>query len=274
MKIFLFILLFFLLNSSPLVGEVKGEGLWIEAEGEAYQGEIETPKEVMERARRDAQSKAVERGVGAFIKSHTLVSNSQLSEDLIYAAVRGKIERIETIKEWWDEKERNLYRVRLKALIKPVYPERGEGITLKLSLSKTSVKKGEVVKIYYQANTDCYIYIFSIAADGSVTLLFPNTMETDNSIKSGRAYEFPGELSKIHLEAHFLPEYTKDTAEERIKAIATKKREEIIPLGFKEGLFKVYDAKSTGMISDLVKRLNQLEPLDWTEATAVYLLRR
>lgn len=32
--------------------------------------------------------------------------------------------------------------------------------------------------------------------------------------------------------------------------------EAIIPLGFQEGMYEIYDAKSTGMISDLVKKLN------------------
>lgn len=268
------ILLLFPINSTTLAGEDKGGVVWTEAEGEAYQGEIETPKEVVERAKRDAQSRAIEQAVGAFIKSHTLVSNSQLSEDLIYAAVRGKIEQVEIIKEGWDENERTLYRIKIKALIKPVYPEKGEGISLKLSLSKTSINEGDKVKIYYEPNSDCYIYIFSIAADGSVTLLFPNSIEPDNSVKAGKTYEFPAEGSKIMLQARFLSGYTKDTAEERIKIIATRQKEEIIPLGFKEGLFKVYDAKSTGMISDLVKKLNQLEPTGWTEATAVYVLKR
>lgn len=272
MKTLIFLIPLLILNP-PLLSGSEG-GVWIEAEGYAYQGELETPKEVVERARRDAQGRAIEMGVGVFIKSHTLVSNSQLSEDLVYAAVRGKIEKIETIKEWWDEKERNIYRVRLNALIKPVYPERGEGFNLKLSLSKTNIKEGEEVKIYYQSSANCYVYIFSIAADGSVTLLFPNSIEHDNSIKAGKAYQFPAEGSKIRLEGRFLLGYTKDTAEERIKIIATRQMEEIIPLGFKEGLFKVYDARSTGMISDLVKRLNQLEPTDWAEATAVYVLKR
>ncbi|MCG2710299.1 MAG: hypothetical protein L6246_08310 [Thermodesulfovibrionales bacterium] len=47
-----------------------------------------------------------------------------------------------------------------------------------------------------------------------------------------------------------------------------------MPLGFQEGMFKVYDAKSTGMISDLVKRLNQLEPADWAEATVGFKIER
>ncbi|MEK6725247.1 MAG: DUF4384 domain-containing protein [Deltaproteobacteria bacterium] len=248
--------------------------VWIEAEGEAYQGDIETPKEVKERAKRDAESKAIDAAVGTFIKSHTLVSNYQLADDLIYASVRGKIDKIEIIKEGWDEKERNLYRVKLKAMIEPVYPEKGEGLSLKLALSKTILKEGEETKVLYQANSDCYIYIFSIAADGSVTLLFPNSINKDNSVKAGKAYEFPQAESGINLQAQFLPGFTGSKAEEKIKVIATKQKEDIIPLGFQEGIFKVYDAKSTGMISDLVKRLNQLPPSDWTEATAVYVLRK
>jgi len=37
---------------------------------------------------------------------------------------------------------------------------------------------------------------------------------------------------------------------------------------------QVYDAKSTGMISDLVKKLNQLDPASWAETTLTYRLRR
>ncbi|HKZ46983.1 MAG TPA: hypothetical protein VJ202_06350, partial [Thermodesulfobacteriota bacterium] len=75
---------------------IQGQ-VWITAEGEAYLGEIETQKEVKERAKIDAQNKAVEQAVGTFIKSHTLVSNNQVAEDLIYAAVRGKIDKVEII---------------------------------------------------------------------------------------------------------------------------------------------------------------------------------
>lgn len=261
MSRFLVILFFVLLTNFSYASE---KPVWVEAEGEAYQGDIETPKEVKERAKRDAESKAIDAAVGTFIKSHTVISNSQLSEDLIYASVRGKIDKVEVLKEGWDEKERNLYRVKLKAMIEPVYPEKGEGLSLKLSLSKTSLKEGAEVKVFYQANSDCYVYLFSVAADGSVTLLFPNSINKDNSLKASTAYEFPQADSGINLQAQFLPGFTGSKAEEKIKVIASKQKEDIIPLGFQEGVFKVYDAKSTRIISDLVKRLNQLAPSDWT----------
>jgi len=121
---------------------------------------------------------------------------------------------------------------------------------------------------------DSYAYIFSIAADGSVTLLLPNSNTPDNFIKAGRAYQFPPIDSRIHLKAMFLPNYKEASAEEKIKIIATRHKEELLSIGFKEGIFQVYDAKSTGMINDLVRRLNQIELTDWTEATAVYYLTR
>lgn len=248
--------------------------VWVETDGEAYQSEVETPKEVMARAKMNAQNRAVEQAVGTFIKSHTFVSNNQVAEDLIYAAVRGKIEKIEIIKEGWDEKDRNLYCIKLKALVKPVCPEKLEGISIKLSLSKTDLREGDEVKLFYQANSDSYIYIFSVAADGSVTLLLPNLIHKDNFTKTDKTYEFPPSDSPIKLKAMFLPEYKDKTAEEKIKVIATKNREDIIPLGFQRGFFTVYDAKSTGMLGDLVKRLNPLAPAEWTEATAVYMLKR
>lgn len=251
--------------------QAGGNPIWVESEGGAVQGEVETPKEVRERARKEAQNRAIEKAVGVFIKSHTLVSNSQLTEDLIYASTRGKIEKVEVLQEGWDEKDRNLYRVKLKALILPVLPEKGEGLSLKASLSKSALKEGEEVKIFYQANHECYIYLFSVAADGSVTLLLPNRGNPDHRIKAGSAYVFPPD-ERMKLQARLLLGYRK--AEERIKIIATRAKEDLIPLGFQEGFFKVYDSKSTGMISDLVKRLNQLEPTDWTEANLVYQLEK
>jgi len=78
----------------------------------------------------------------------------------------------------------------------------------------------------------------------------------------------------VRLTAALLPGHAKTVAEERIKLIATRHRENLLPLGFREGMFNVYDSRSTGMISDLVKRLNQLDITEWAESTAVYTLRK
>ena len=90
------LILTIILLAVPIISSAAEAPLWVEAAGEASLGEVDTPKEVKERAKRDAQNKAVEKAVGSFIKSHTLVSNNQLAEDLIYASVRGKIEKMDT----------------------------------------------------------------------------------------------------------------------------------------------------------------------------------
>ena len=270
-KIVIFLCMFLFL---PLVCLAAEKPVWVTAEGEALQGEMDTLKEVKDRARRDAQGKAVEMAVGTFIKSHTLVSNSQVAEDLIYAAVRGKITKEEMLASGWDAKERNLYKVKIKALVAPVYPEKGGGLSAKLHLSKTNLKEGEEVKIFYSVSEDAFVYIFSVAADGSVTLLLPNANMPDNFTKAGKAHQFPQVGSPIQLKAMFLPASKEASAEERIKIVATRNKEDLLPLGFKEGIFQVYDEKSTGMISDLVRRLSHIELTDWTEATAVYHLKR
>ncbi len=248
--------------------------VWVTADGESRQGDLDTPKEVQGRARQDARIKAVAEAVGTFVKAHTLVSNGQIAEDLVYAAVRGKIVKELTLSYGWEGKERNLYRVRIKALVEPVYPEKGEGLSVQMHLSKTDLKQGDEVEIVYQVSKDAYVYIFSVAADGSVTLLFPNAHMKDHYVAAGEARTFPPPGGPVRLTAMFLPDYRNDSAEERIKIVATVRKEPLIALGFREGVFQVFDARSTEMIGDLVRRLNRLDPGDWTEAQAAYTLKK
>lgn len=270
----IFSLILLMISSSAANNGVPAKEIWVEATGEAYQGEIETPKEVEARAKRDAESKAIEKVLGTFIKAHTIVSNSQIAEDLVFAAVRGKIKDIQVIDKGWDKNQRELYRVRIKALVAPVYPEKGQGIELAALLSKTALREGDPVQLFYKTNVDCFIYIFSIAADGSVTLLLPNSISKDNSVRANKSYVFPQDGSAVSLKAAFLPDNKERIVEEKVKIIATRKKEELLTLSFQEGMFKTYNARSTGMISDLIKHLNKLDPTDWTETTIVYTISR
>ena len=250
------------------------EPVIVEAEGEAFLGTYDTPKEVMERARQNALNRAVEKAVGYFIRSHAVVSNFRLAEELTFASVRGRARQVEIIKEGWDERERQVYRVALRAAVDPVYPEKGGGVSLKLWMAKDVLRPGEETKIFYQVDADCYVYLFSVAADGSVTVLFPNSANRDNLARARVAYTFPPPDSAVKLQARLIPEAGEMPSVERIKIIATREKEDLLPLGFREGTFRVYDASSTGMIGDLVKKLNRLEPADWAEATAPYTITK
>jgi len=251
-----------------------GQAVWVEAAGEAWLGELDTPQDVKERAKRMALNKAVEEARGIFIHSHELVSNGQLAEDLIYAAVRGRATTVRVLREGWDLSEPRKWTVHLQALVEPTYPESGQGLLVRASLSKDVLREGEEAKLFYQAEEGCYVYIFSVADDGSVTLLLPNAFFRDNHLKAKTAYEFPPHGSALRMEAHALASHGKQYADERLKLIATRQKEDLIPLGFREGTMQVYDSRSTGMINDLVKKLGLLDPADWSETSVLYRITR
>src|SRR6185369_16270566 len=258
---------------SPALLFAAEQPVWIDATGESAGSEYDPPKEVLERAKNEAKRKAIDEAVGSFVRSHTLVVNAQLAEEMTFARVRGRIDKVQILAEERDKNDSNLYRVKLRALVRTVYPDEGEGLSVKLSLSKSSLKEGEEVRIFYQTNSDCYVYIFSIGADNSVTLLFPNSQNQDNFVKANSGQVFPTDNCPIHLKAMCLPEFKNKLSEEKVKIIATRQKE-ILLTGFQEGMFKVYDAKSTGLVGDLARKLNQLDPADWGEALAVYTIEK
>lgn len=240
--------------------------LLVEAVGEAAGSDLESPREVCNRAKAEAQRSAIEQAVGTFVRSHTIVANSQLTEDLILTQVRGKLERLEQLQE-----ERTVAgcRVRIKALIRPVYPDGRDTMQLKAALSRSELRPGDVLTIQYQASRDGFAYLFVIAADGSVTQLLPNASVRTNAVRAGEMRVFPPTGSGIRLTAQLQPATRKSGAEERVKIIVTRRPEPLLERGFQEG-FAVYDGSSTALISDLLKRLGQLEPADWGEATLEY----
>lgn len=246
--------------------------VWVETVGEAAGSEFDPPREVMERARNEAKRRALEEAVGSFVRSHALVSNGQLAEEFTFARVRGVIDKVRIVSEERDKSDPNLCRVRLKALVRPVYPRDDEGVSVKLDLTRTSLQEGDEVRIQYQTSVDSYVYIFSIAADNSVTLLFPNALNRDNFVKAERGQLFPPDSSPIKIRAIPLPDMKGKVSSEKVKIIAARRREILLERGFTEGMFQVYDARSTGLVSDLARKLNQLDPADWGEAVAVYTI--
>lgn len=63
----------------------------------------------------DAQRKAVEKGIGVFLNSETLVENAELLQDNIYTKSNGYVKKYEIIKE---KKDDFLYYIKIKATVK------------------------------------------------------------------------------------------------------------------------------------------------------------
>ena len=65
-------------------------------------------------------------------------------------------------------------------------------IGLSLWIDKLLPNKGDLVTIRTQSDTDCYLTLISIDADGKGTVIFPNDFEKENLIHAGATVRVPG----------------------------------------------------------------------------------
>lgn len=279
MKIYTAIAIILLLCLSPrtLIG-IEEDGIWVTKEATVILEGI-TPQEAKDLAKERARNMAIEEGVGTFIKGSTIVYNYQLAEDIVSSLRRGIIVKEEVLEEGFITSEGKgqplIYRIVLKAKVKPIPVERKEGFTVSLFLNRQVFKEGEQVEIRVKPTKDSYIYIFDILQDDMVTLLLPNRHMSNNYVKANTELVFPGAgLNKlgIHLTA-ILPN-GEMRATERVKVIAVEERIDFFDKEIKEAIFHEFDGKSNTLIVSIYQALSLRESSSWAEATAPYEIRK
>lgn len=234
-------------------------------------------------ARDEARRNAIEQAVGVFVRSASVVHNSQITDELIASVARGVIEEEQWLEEGIepvrDAKKAgsvvHVYHVRLKAVVRPVRVERRGGFEVHATLNKSVFQEGEEALIRIRSSEPAYLHLFSVAPDGSVTLLLPNRFVPRNQIPADQDIVFPGEPVRalgVRLRA-MLPKGAK-RAVEYIKVIATRKPIVLVGEQETDGVFRTFDGAESGMIQDVVKRLASLDDEDWVETTLPYEIRR
>jgi len=254
------------------VGELLPEAIWVETIGTAHGNHSDPPCEVMEQARRDAEKKAIEQAVGTFVKAESLVINSTLDFKSIISRVKGRLEKFEVLEEFRDKADPDVFRVRLRALVRPVPIDEEDGIQVRLALNRLAFEDGEIMQIHYQTNAAAYIYIYSVAADNAVTMLFPNSRYQDNFVPADKEQTFPPPGSNVPSRVYALPGQGESPSNEKIIVVATRRREAIMQ-GFQEAN-QMHTSKTTGTFGELYRKLSRLEPADYGEAMEVYSIRR
>jgi hypothetical protein len=242
--------------------------------------------EVRGRARDEARRNAIEQAVGVFVRGHSVLSNSQIVDELITAVARGVIEEEqwvnEEIQQIRDEKGVKtaggvvaVYHVKVKAQVRPISVERRTDFALKASLNKEVFQQGEEALIQVHSTQPIYVHLFSVTRDGAVTVLLPNRFMTGNFLAANQDLVFPSEAMRslgIRLRV-YLPEGMRK-AVEYIKVIGTKKPVSLIADHTGQGVFQTFDGTEHGMIQDMVKRLALLDDADWSETTLPYEVRK
>jgi hypothetical protein len=239
--------------------------------------------EVRGRARDEARRNAIEQAVGVFVRSASVLHNSQITDELISSVARGVIEEehwtTEEIQEVKEEKKRNgpamaVYHTTIRAQVRPVRVERRAGFEVRGGLNKTVFQDNEEAFIKIRSTQPAFLHVFSVTQDGSVTLLLPNKFVERNQIAPDHEIVFPSETLRgmgVRLRVS-LPRGQK-LAREYIKVIATRKPVRLAGEHGSSDVFKTYTGTENGLIQDVIKRLAQLEDEEWSETTLPYEVR-
>ncbi len=238
--------------------------------------------EVRGRARDEARRNAIEQAVGVFVRSASVLHNSQITDELISSVSRGVIEQEQWSNEQIEEVKAGkrpgpamaMYRTTVKAQVRPVRVERRAGFDVRGGLNKTVFQNDEEALITIRSTQPAYLHVFSVTQDGRVTLLLPNKFVERNQITPDQEIVFPNDTLRalgVRLRVS-LPKGEK-LAREYIKVIATRKPVSLVGADTVNGVFKTYTGGENGMIHDVIKRLAQLEDEDWNETTLPYEVR-
>ncbi len=120
---------------------------------------------------------------------------------------------------------------------------------------------GEKVNLYFKSERDCYLTLLNYGTSGKLTVLFPNALFKDNFIKGNTIYAIPGEDYPFDYRIEGPP------GPERIKAIATTDKLDLIKLVYrKDEIFPVSSSASRD-ISVAAKKIEKIEEQQrWAEA--------
>jgi len=244
--------------------------------GEVYLANL-TPEEAQALALKRARYNAIEQVCGVRVQAETLVRDFVLQGDFIHQVVYGRIISEKVIKWELDVDQPSplkppglTYKVTLQAEVQPEKGEPDPFYKVKVWLNKSVFESGEEMIINVNSTKEGYITVLNFAADGTVTLLYPNMLRRDNRVEPGRDYQIPapedrGDLMKLQVGT--LPGHKRDT--EYIKVISTRGPVNLLSEVKAHGNYGVMDSTSFA-VTEIARLMASIPPRQRAEDTAVY----
>lgn len=271
-------------SAPPVVTRCRTEV--IEASGEAALGNGMTREQADDLAYEDALSNALRQACPMGNASPLVVFNNSLVVNLIQFAKRGLPVNTEILERQTlsDPDERNgerttvdRRRVRIRTRFVAIAGESDPDFRVTLTGIAPSYVEGQKMIVRVTATKDCYVYLFTVAADQSVTIFFPNRYRRDNVLKAGQSLEFPnaddqGKGIDFVLE---VPQGPGAQTKEWVTAIAIKHPVDLLSgTQIQEALEKSYSKSDTGLIDKLLEKLTHLQSSDVAQDVKEYAVIR
>lgn len=258
----------------------------IEATGEAELGQGVTKEQADLLAYDDALRSAIRKTCPMGVSSPMALLNNSLIVELLQYAKRGipvdtEILARETIADSvMRDGERmtvDRRRVRIRTRFVALQGDDDPGFQVTISGLESSYIEGQEAKVRITATRDCYVYLFTVAADQSVTVFFPNKYRQDNRLNAGKSIEFPDENDgrkgiQFIME---MPPGQRSHTNEWITAIAVKRPVDFLSgTQIQEALEKTYTRNETGLLGNLLGTLAQLSSNDVAQDVKQYEVLR
>jgi hypothetical protein len=206
------------------------ENGWFEVTGSAIIQNI-SPEEARELAIQNACKKVIEYYSGVLVNSQTLKinaeSNNKILIDHFSQIVNLSSQAIILEKEIINEKivtDKNILKkvVTLKVKVGKQEGKRDPYFNLDAELNKEYFQEGEGLEISITPTKDCYLSIFCLYSNETVSMLLPNEYRKDNFAKANEIFKFPDKNDVFSLSLQLFPDKNEDS--ETILIIATKQK--------------------------------------------------
>jgi len=148
--------------------------IWAEGMG-LVSGDLLKPQEAKQLALRQARAQAIEKAVGIEVRAETLVRDFMVASDFIKTLTKGYIQS-EQVLRWEQERYQKkateapipIYRVTLKACVKPLATLHDPGFTVVATVNKVVFAPGEKARLDITSTRPAEIMIFNLTADDRV----------------------------------------------------------------------------------------------------------
>jgi hypothetical protein len=212
------------------------EAVWVTGVGEVVLATQDVPtakEQALARARRGA---IVEATREERVVSHDMLYRTESPEgyrelfsSLITNEVSGVIVEQERPDYRYEEVAEDVLKlvctIRARVALAAGDADPGFQVTAVFSGNDRAVfRDGDEMVLRIQATRDCYVTMFGMATDGTVTVLFPNHLMTDNHLEAGEVREVPREEQRSAGRIRFDVELPADrsSVQESIHVVATR----------------------------------------------------
>lgn len=136
---------------------------------------------------------------------------NQWHQDYLYFTKQEVTGRIVNEKkphfEAFTDGDRQMLRLTYSAKADPETDRSDAGFTAQLRTRQPSYRPNDTVRIEVESSRDAQLYLFNISARGEGTMIWPNTVETDNSVARGRRTFIPKSTSRYAFVAELPDDY-------------------------------------------------------------------